>query len=563
MWALLRPILGNPSVNLQLGLATAFIHMLAIAPSLYVVLIYGRYMSHGLDATLISLSAGVLIALTMESLLRRSRYRLMAAICAKVEREKVEAVTAHALRAKIDALQQLSPELRQVPQRSLEQLAVAIAPSSLLALIDAPFVVIFLLALIMMAWQVGILATFIIMATVIFLALRARAMNHASRVLQQAASVQLEHSRAAERWDTVRLTTSADWLNQQWNKRIGDSRWLRFDAQRQSEGVQQGSQVFGALLSILTIALAAKLTTIQMLDAGVLFGANILAMRAFALISRPVQQFFVLLQGKQALDLIEQYLQIPTEPKDGTRPTYCSGRLEFKDVAVWHPGSSTPLIEGLNLVVGAGGLVTFIGQNGTGKTTCARLLANLIQPVRGAILADGIDLRQLDPTWWRRQLVYLPQEPEFLDATLRDNMLLLNPSATDEQITEVLRELGLGIFVDQHPEGLNLRINQGGRTLSVGTRRRLALARALLTDGRVVIIDEPTEGLDHYGVKLVNEVLNNAVKQGKTVIVTVQEAGDLAQHGQVVDLNNKPVPTIFPPRTNNHVAAEQRVATAQ
>src|SRR5690606_17206242 len=125
------------------------------------------------------------------------------------------------------------------------------------------------------------------------------------------------------------------------------------------------------------------------------------------------------------------------------------GRLEFKDVAYWHPGTPAPLFESLNLSLAAGGLLVIRGSNGAGKTTCARLLAGLLTPARGSILADGIDLRQLDPDWWRQQLLYLPQEPEFYDASLRDNLLAQAPAATDGELTEALRTVGLGDFLDQ------------------------------------------------------------------------------------------------------------------
>jgi len=548
MWSLLKLVLGNPAHNLQLFVSSIFIHLLGVAPSLYVVLIYGRYMSHGIDATLVSLTVGVLIALLMESLLKRGRYQLVASLCAKAEREKVEAVSAHTLRAKIESLQALSPELRQVPQRSLDHLSIALSPTNVIALIDAPFVIIFLVALTFMAWQIGVLTGVVFGFTILFLVFRARAMHNASKALILRGAKLQEVARTAERLDTVRLANATPWLQGEWQKRAGNARWYRYASQRFGESLSAGSQVFGALLSILTIAIAAKLTTIQLLDPGILFGANILAMRAFSLIARPVQQFFTLLQGQQALELIDDYLKTETEPQQGSKPAYFSGRLEFQDVSCWHASAPTPIIEGLSVTIPAGGIVTFAGQNATGKTTCARLIANLIQPSRGSILADGIDLRQLDPVWWRKQLCYLPQEPEFLDATLKENLLLLTPHATDEQLSNMLRRVGLGPTLDQHKEGLQQQLSNGGRNFSVGTRRRLALARALLTEGALLVIDEPAEGLDRQGIQIVNDILNEAVKQKKTVIICAHQAGDLAQHGQVVDLNSKPAPQVIPPQ---------------
>jgi hypothetical protein len=110
-------------------------------------------------------------------------------------------------------------------------------------------------------------------------------------------------------------------------------------------------------------------------------------------------------------------------------------------------------------------VLAVIGANGTGKTTLARLLVGLLEPTRGRLLADNMDLRQADPGWWRRQVAYLPQEPLFFDGTLRENLTVMAPDTPDDEILALCRELGVGPFVEGSADGLSLVLRNGGNSI--------------------------------------------------------------------------------------------------
>ncbi len=184
------------------------------------------------------------------------------------------------------------------------------------------------------------------------------------------------------------------------------------------------------------------------------------------------------------------------------------------------------------------------GSNGAGKTTLARLIVGLLEPTRGKILVDGVDLAQIVPEWWRKQIVYLPQEPGFLNATIRDNLLAGNPDLDDGALNELIRAAGLKSFIDQSPEGFDTPLTANGANLSLGVRRRLALARALATDGMLVVIDDPTEGLDTEGAQLVIDTINKLAGRGRTIVVFSHDPQILAAAPHYVDLNSKPVPKL-------------------
>ena len=191
-----------------------------------------------------------------------------------------------------------------------------------------------------------------------------------------------------------------------------------------------------------------------------------------------------------------------------------------------------------------GSILVLQGDNGAGKSTLCRLLAGLVEPDRGRITAAGVDLKQALPEWWRKQVSFLPQEADLLNASILDNLRLNAPEADTALITRLIDEAGIRKFVEESPDGFDTTITENGRTLARGTRRRLALARALASQGPVVIFDEPTEGLDQKGCDAIYQILNRLTAEGKTIITASQDPKIIQAAHYLLDLNHKPVPLL-------------------
>lgn len=247
-------------------------------------------------------------------------------------------------------------------------------------------------------------------------------------------------------------------------------------------------------MTIAIVGVGATLVVAGELDVGVLIGANILAGKAMGPISRLALMHEQLTKAAQAMKTYAEFSRLPMERQAGTALKEYQGGIALEDLAFSHPGNNTPLFESVNLRLNPGMVLAVNGSNGSGKTTLARLFVGLLSPTRGQILADGVDLQQLAAPWWRDQLTYLPQEPKFIAGTLRDNLLLGREDLNDEDINQALETAGLKSFLDQKPAGLETNISETGKQLSLGVRRRLALARALLKNGRLVVFDEPPRG---------------------------------------------------------------------
>jgi len=192
-----------------------------------------------------------------------------------------------------------------------------------------------------------------------------------------------------------------------------------------------------------------------------------------------------------------------------------------------------------------GALFVVSGANGAGKTTLARLIVGLMRPSRGQILVDGVDLAQVAPEWWRRQLIYLPQEPSFINGTVRENIMAFNPSLDEQGLNMVIHDAGLDKFFATSQQGFDMKLQAGGRDLPVGIRRRLGLARALAVGGSLVVLDEPTEGLDAEGALQVGRVMSALRKRGCTIIALSHDPNIIKGAPHILDLNAKPVPKLI------------------
>jgi ATP-binding cassette subfamily C protein LapB len=291
-------------------------------------------------------------------------------------------------------------------------------------------------------------------------------------------------------------------------------------------------------------AFGAKQVVMGDLTVGALIGVSILSAKALQISSSFMQTVLLIGKAEDAMRMINEFIGLPREILSGTAMKQFSGRLEFVDVAIAFPGSTGPLFESLSYVIEPGSVVGIIGSNGAGKTTLCKLVVGLFEPGRGQILADGVDLRQLAPHWWRQQVMYLPQEPTFLNGTYRENITLLDPDINDARLNEVVRIADLRSFLDSSATGMDTMIKDGGRSLPLGIRKRLALARAMVGQGKIAIFDEPTEGLDTEGCEAIFKIMNMLAKQGVTLLIVSRDQNLVKGFSAFIDFSVKPVPKI-------------------
>jgi ATP-binding cassette, subfamily C, bacterial LapB len=550
MRELFNRLKAMPVLCFQMLMASLLISALALASPLFVIQVLVRYCTNGISSTLITLTVGVLIAIALEFGFRMIRLNLARGFSAQPDAFMAGGAFATLTNGKTVAIEQLPPGLQREIMNSLATVQQAYNPTNLTAVLDSLFAFLYIGVLYLLSPVIALIVTGFLVFMFFFALLSHDMLGRPVRELNQ---VSVRNNAlvgsAIQASDPIRSFNAAVFLKRIWGKQQALADRLRHSVLTQQGFTQSVSVAAPALMTVAVIAVGATYVVAGDMNVGVLIGANILASRALAPISRLAQLGSIFTDAQQALVRLEKFLKLPREEARGTALKQYKGRLELKDLAFMHRGSSGPLFESASLQLNGGSVLVVSGNNGAGKTTLARLLTGLLEPTRGQVFVDGLDLRQVQPEWWRKQVIYLPQEPTFFEGSLRDNLTTLNPAIDEANLLIMIEKAGLKRFLDESPEGLETPLINGGKNLARGIRRRLALARALTSDGMLAIFDEPAEGMDADGGASVFKVMNELVKSGRTLVVCSHNPEILQGKGFLLDLNTKPVPKLLTPAT--------------
>ncbi|MBF0153075.1 MAG: ATP-binding cassette domain-containing protein [Magnetococcales bacterium] len=528
----------SPAAALRLFLAALIINVLGLAVSLYAIQVLNRFVSYGVTGTLVTMTAGVLIAMVGEHLFRTIRFDLAREMVEQTDDRLAKGVYGLFLTARYAALDEIPQARRQHLIRGLEQASAVLGPSGLTALSDIPFSLIFLSIITLVSWPMGMIVGGFALVTAWLVWQPRREQEKAARTLRGihalVANLVTLTDVAAE---TIRQFGGVPLLLGRWEATWNQLHQCREELNREQAIGASHIQLIQAGMVVAIYALGSLLVVEGLLNIGLLIGINLMANRTLQPLTRILQMRQGLRQADRELAEARQLAQsITSEPERGTVLHDIHGELELRAVACRWPDAPAPLFSGVSLRLPPGGVLVVTGPNGSGKSTLLRLLCGLREPDDGQILVDGVELRQISLSWWRNQISYLPQEPVFFDGTLRENLEAARPGIDVARMRKCLEQAGMTRWLDRQPQGWELVLHHDGHDLSPGLRRRLAMARALAMEGSFVFLDEPTEGLDREGCDALYAVMIALAKAGKTIVVTSHDANILRGASQVLDL---------------------------
>jgi len=533
---------SHPLIATELVLASFMANLLALAVPVYVIQVLNRYLSYGVDATLVTLTIGVVLALLMEYAFRTVRLRLAGGIGEQRNKQLWFGAMGILTTAQMQSLNDYAGRSRLELNHTLDTIESAYGAQNLTALLDLPFALLFIAVLLLLSPTLGIIvALFIFLLFLFALAGQRKLREKLERVNKTTAEGRHLIARAYSAVETVRLFDRTRSTLAEWARHIGIRHQKKEKIARSQGNLQISTASLHALMGVVIYAVGAPLVIGGEFSVGVLIGANILASRALGPVIKFAQLGETLATAHNAMQELEQLSTVATEQDSGAACNSFSGQIQIKDLAFSYPNAVQPLYESLNLELQPGAVLLITGANGSGKTTLSRLLTGLLTPQRGMILVDGIDIRQLAPQWWRGQFSYLPQEPVLLQGSLKYNLESANPELNQQRIDEIISDAGLTDFIARSPDGLDMEV---GNHLSLGYRKRIALARALAVDGKLVIFDDPTEGLDQEGRQTLYALLLKLSRQGRTLILCSDDPVLLQGASLILDLNEKPTPKL-------------------
>ncbi|NBX65858.1 MAG: type I secretion system permease/ATPase [Proteobacteria bacterium] len=278
---------------------------------------------------------------------------------------------------------------------------------------------------------------------------------------------------------------------------------------------------FQQLSSILLLIAGMYLVADGAITTGALIACVMLAGRATAPIAQIAAMISRYHSSRSALDTLERVMSMPVEraqTRNFLHRPVLKGSLSFDRVAFSYPSTGRDVLDEVTMRIGAGEKVGIIGRIGSGKSTIARIIMGLYEPTAGTVFIDETDQRQIDPADLRRNIAYIPQEVVLFSGTIRDNISVSMPHASDDEILEASKSAGVHDFVSKLPQGYDTQVGERGEGLSGGQRQAIAMARALITKPQILLCDEPTNAMDMQAEEQFTRHIEEQSK-GKTLIL--------------------------------------------
>ncbi|WP_338415213.1 type I secretion system permease/ATPase [uncultured Sphaerotilus sp.] len=343
--------------------------------------------------------------------------------------------------------------------------------------------------------------------------------------------------------DTVKSMAVEPQWTRQWDQQLAAYVSAGFRTATLGTLANSSVQLISKLVTVATIYLGARLVIGGELSVGELIAFNMLAAQVAQPVMRLAQMWTDFQQTGLSVQRLGDILNTRTEIA-GARSTLppIRGQIDFDQVHFRYRPDGQDVLRQVSLRIGAGEVIGIVGRSGSGKSTLTRLVQRLYVPERGRVLVDGVDLALVDSTSLRRQIGVVLQENVLFSRSIRDNIALADPGAPLEVVMQAARLAGAHEFITELPEGYDTLVGEHGSSLSGGQRQRIAIARALITNPRILIFDEATSALDYESERIVQQNMR-AICQGRTVIIiahrlsAVREAHRILamDRGQIVE----------------------------
>ena len=300
---------------------------------------------------------------------------------------------------------------------------------------------------------------------------------------------------------------------------------------------QQLIQYVGKLVSLITLYMGAKLVISGKLSVGELIAFNMMSQRVAAPVLRLAQLWQDFQQIGISMGRLGDILNTRTElPQSRQALPAVKGAITFQNIRFRYRPDGPPILDDVSIEIRAGQVIGIVGRSGSGKSTLTKLLQRLYVPEQGRVSTDGIDLALADPAWLRRQIGVVLQENRLFNRSIRENIAVTDPGTPLEAVIHAARLAGAHEFISEMPEGYDTIVGEHGSNLSGGQRQRIAIARALVTNPRILIFDEATSALDFETERIIQQNMRSMCA-GRTVIIIAHRLTAVRHADQIIAMD--------------------------
>ena len=519
--------------------ASFFLQLFALVSPLFFQVVIDKVLVHHSMSTLDVLMIGLVAISTFELILGIFRTYLFAHTTNRIDVELGARLFRHLLALPIAYFQARRVGDSVARVRELENIRNFLTSSALMLVVDLFFTLVFVAV---MFFYSPLLTWVVLGSFPFYIAISAGATPLFRRRLdekfQRGAENQAFLVESVTGVETLKSMAVEPNMQRRWEEQLAGYVAASFRVISLGNTASQSVQYINKLIMVAILYFGAKLVVGGDLSVGELVAFNMLASHVSAPVLRLAQMWQDFHQARLSVARLGDILNTPAEP------TYNPGRaalpairgdVVFEHVTFRYRIDGPEILHDVSLAVPAGQLVGIVGPSGSGKSTLTKLLQRLYTPESGRVLVDGTDIAQVDPAWLRRQMGVVLQENVLFNRSVRDNIALSDPGMAMERIIAAAQLAGAHEFILELPEGYDSIVGERGSSLSGGQRQRIAVARALVSDPRILIFDEATSALDYESERVIQQNMRR-IAEGRTVFIVAHRLSALRFTDRIVTI---------------------------
>ncbi|MDD5212213.1 MAG: type I secretion system permease/ATPase [Sulfuricurvum sp.] len=519
--------------------ATVLVNLFVLASPMFTMSVYDRVIPNNAKETLWVFAIGVLIIYVLDTFLKFTR-----AILLENAGKKSDIIMSSIIFERVLDLKMASHP-KSVGSfasnlKDFDAIRLFLTNATLTALVDFPFAILFLLVIgYIGGWMVMVPITMMLLILSYALIVRVPLRESIEQTHKAAAAKNSILVEALQNIETLKTLGTMGQVQWAWEEATGEIAQKSLKSRLISSSIGTVTGFLIQLSTILSIIFGVYLIGEHELTMGGLIAIVIISSRAVA----PMGQVAALIanysDAKSAYDIINDIIGQPMERPHGkkfiTRPQI-KGEIIINDLSFAYEDTQHNALNHVSLTIKPGEKVAIIGRMGSGKSTIAKLLLHLYEPQSGSILLDGIDIQQIDPADLRNNISYVSQDITLFKGNAKENITYRSTHASDEQMLHAAVISGADEFIRKHPKGYEMPIGERGMGLSGGQRQSIGIARALLLESPIIIMDEPTHSMDQMSE---NQLLDNLKKycNDKTAIFITQKNSVLTLVDRIIVMN--------------------------